>query len=161
MRNNVLGTRVPAQSSRKYSRVPGYYFPEIIGYPFKAGTRRVTPLLDVYLGLISGKYSHRDYARMFCTGAGVGHHCSYFCCYCCQDYCYTATTAAATITIAATTGTNNTTPTTITAPAPVNAATATVTDVTDKISLEDGAPARLPPPPPRPPQVATQLGAFI
>lgn len=28
-----------------------------------------------------------------------------------------------------------------------------VTDVTDKVSFEDGAPARLPPPPPRPPQV--------
>ena len=69
MRNNVLGarvpdgypsvsrvpvcytgTRVPAQSSLKYSRVPGCFFPEIIGYPFNRGTRRVTPLMYVHSG---------------------------------------------------------------------------------------------------------------
>eukprot|EP00903_Cladosiphon_okamuranus_P012492 g11697.t1 len=33
-----------------------------------------------------------------------------------------------------------------------------VTDLTDKISLEDGAPARLPPPPPRPPQLPPSTG---
>ena len=54
MRNNVLGTRVPgrysgtrvpAQNSRKYSRVPGYFPPEISGYPFRTGTRWVSLLV--------------------------------------------------------------------------------------------------------------------
>eukprot|EP00752_Nemacystus_decipiens_P004966 g4518.t1 len=33
-----------------------------------------------------------------------------------------------------------------------------ITDITDKISFEDGAPARLPPPPPRPPQLPLSTG---